>query len=381
MLMAGPIPCIKFKGEGRPVEPVTALSIIDHHSEKECSDPRDHVYGLAALCSLGTSYRIDYSALSLTTQEVFANFTLHCIRTTKSLQAFELGYRRTAHRETGNLIPHPSWRHRLWTPGLPSWCPDFAGPKHSMRNMYSSGRRRNAPLRASKGRPAQLTRLSRQRLGVTGIEIGTIQFCTTTWKRSSEDDIGTAICSTIWQYFASLQSCMNSIESLVSAQLRCRLLLDVLSLGQDWKHCPFWRQLAKALPAQTKDRMIDSSLGAAWLIQHLPTLASKAKLTLHRWLHPRDWAHAANQVQNWLYLANKGTRLFTTDNVSGLIGTGPEGLRTGDVVCVLYGGNVPFILRRDTQGQYMLIGGCYVSGIMHGEALDMGLKEREFLVV
>jgi hypothetical protein len=178
MLMSGPIPCIKFKREGRPVTPLTAMSIIDHNSEKECSDPRDHVYGLAALCSLGSSYRIDHSTLSLTTQEVFANFTLHCIRTTKSLEAFELGYRRTAHRENSNLVPHPTWTHRLWTPGLPSWCPDFAGPKPFMRTISATDRKRNDPLRAGKGRPAQLTRLSRQRLGVIGIEIGTIQVCT-----------------------------------------------------------------------------------------------------------------------------------------------------------------------------------------------------------
>jgi hypothetical protein len=381
MLMAGPIPCIKFKREGRPITHVTALSIIDHHSEKECSDPRDHVYGLAALCSLGTSYRIDYSALSLATQEVFANFTLHCIRTTKSLQAFELGYRRTTHRENSNLIPHPSWRHRLWTPGLPSWCPDFAGPKPSIRIISATDDKRNIPLRASNGRPAQLTRLSRRRLGVIGIEIGTIQVCTTTWKRYDEHDPASTSCSTIWQYLASLQTCMNSIESSISAQLRCRLLLDVLSMGQDWKHCPAGKTLAEALPAQTKDRMIYSSLGAAWLIQHVPTIASKAKLTLHRWLDPKDWTDIANQVQDWLYLVNQGTRLFTTDNFGGLIGTGPEGLQTGDVVCVLYGGDLPFILRPDNQGQYLLIGGCYVSGTMHGEALDMGLKEREFLIV
>jgi hypothetical protein len=174
---------------------------------------------------------------------------------------------------------------------------------------------------------------------------------------------------------------MNSIEYSVSAQLRCRLLLDVLSLGQDWKHCPVGETVAEALPAQTKDRMVYSSLGAAWLIQHVPTIASKAKLTLHRWLSPDDWSYTASEVGNWLYRVNIGTRLFTTDNLGGLIGTGPEGLRTGDVVCVLYGGNVPFILRRNAQGQYILIGGCYVSGIMHGEALDMGLEEREFLIV
>jgi hypothetical protein len=61
--------------------------------------------------------------------------------------------------------------------------------------------------------------------------------------------------------------------------------------------------------------------------------------------------------------------------------SGPEGLCVGDIVCVLLGGDVPFISRPKPQGHYTLIGECYVSGIMRGEALDMGLEEREFSLV
>lgn len=127
--------------------------------------------------------------------------------------------------------------------------------------------------------------------------------------------------------------------------------------------------------------MIKASLGAAWIVHHLPSLASKAKLPLHRWLGPRTWRGIAGEVDLWLHEANEGTRFFTTDNADAIIGTGPEGLQAGDIVCVLYGGDVPFILHPDGQGQYTLIGECYISGIMQGEALDMGLEEREFLLV
>jgi hypothetical protein len=174
---------------------------------------------------------------------------------------------------------------------------------------------------------------------------------------------------------------MNAIESSAPAQSLCRLLLDALSMGRDWEHCPAWADVVDELPTHTGDRMIKSSLGAAWIIHHLPILASKAKLTLNRWRHPNPWRDTASGVDLWLYSANLGTRLFTTDNVDALIGTGPEGLRVGDIVCVLYGGDVPFILHPDGKGQYTLIGECYVCGIMQGEALDMDLEEREFLLV
>jgi hypothetical protein len=174
---------------------------------------------------------------------------------------------------------------------------------------------------------------------------------------------------------------MRAIEGLIPAQSLCRLLLDVLSTGRDWERCPAWDDVVEELPAQTNDRMIKASLGASWMFYKLPDLAVKANLTLSRWLNPLWWREVADDVDLWLYSANHGTRLFTTNNVDALIGTGPEGLRVGDVVCVLYGGDVPFILHPDGKGQYTLIGECYVGGIMQGEALDMGLEEREYVLV
>ncbi len=45
----------------------------------------------------------------------------------------------------------------------------------------------------------------------------------------------------------------------------------------------------------------------------------------------------------------------------------------GDVVCVLYGGEIPFVLRQTTQdsGRWKIIGECYVDGLMQGEAMGM----------
>ncbi len=63
-------------------------------------------------------------------------------------------------------------------------------------------------------------------------------------------------------------------------------------------------------------------------------------------------------------------RLFETER--GYIGVGPLALQDGDLVCVLFGSNVPFVLRRFGE-RYRLVGECYLHGIMRGEAL----KEKE----
>jgi len=60
-------------------------------------------------------------------------------------------------------------------------------------------------------------------------------------------------------------------------------------------------------------------------------------------------------------------RVFTT--YKGYLGLGPCDMRAGDVVCILFGGRVPYVLR-DMGSHWQFIGECYVHGIMKGEAVD-----------
>jgi hypothetical protein len=65
--------------------------------------------------------------------------------------------------------------------------------------------------------------------------------------------------------------------------------------------------------------------------------------------------------------ACRGRRFFTT--ASGRIGIGPVDIQVGDDICILQGGRLPFVLRRE--GDYQeLIGPTYTHGIMFGEAID-----------
>jgi hypothetical protein len=50
-------------------------------------------------------------------------------------------------------------------------------------------------------------------------------------------------------------------------------------------------------------------------------------------------------------------------------------LEVDNVVCVLFGGKMPFCLRPWGR-HYRLVGECYVHGLMGGEAIEM-LERRE----
>jgi hypothetical protein len=58
----------------------------------------------------------------------------------------------------------------------------------------------------------------------------------------------------------------------------------------------------------------------------------------------------------------------------GLLAYMPQETRVGDVVVVLLGGRVPYVLRpMDVEGGFELVGHCYVHGIMDGEVIEATL--------
>ena len=61
-------------------------------------------------------------------------------------------------------------------------------------------------------------------------------------------------------------------------------------------------------------------------------------------------------------------RRFRTE--SRRCGVGPSGTLEGDLLCVLYGVDMPLVIRPQGDG-YVLIGECYVYDLMHGEALEL----------
>jgi hypothetical protein len=70
-------------------------------------------------------------------------------------------------------------------------------------------------------------------------------------------------------------------------------------------------------------------------------------------------------------------RFCRTD--TGHLGWVPVGSEEGDSVCLLFGGDVLYVLRLDGKDHYRLIGECYLEGLMNGEGLDMpGIDTREF---
>ncbi|OAG09459.1 uncharacterized protein CC84DRAFT_1082351 [Paraphaeosphaeria sporulosa] len=60
-------------------------------------------------------------------------------------------------------------------------------------------------------------------------------------------------------------------------------------------------------------------------------------------------------------------RMFWTSE--GSLGLGPQCMRVDDIVVILYGGNMPYVLR-PRGDRFLFMGPAYIDNIMHGEVID-----------
>jgi hypothetical protein len=76
----------------------------------------------------------------------------------------------------------------------------------------------------------------------------------------------------------------------------------------------------------------------------------------------------------------RGEIFFQT--TEGYIGTSPADVQAGDIISVLVGGSVPFVLRPSAHqpGSHQIVGPCYLQGVMFGEAL-LGPLPEEWLCI
>ena len=85
------------------------------------------------------------------------------------------------------------------------------------------------------------------------------------------------------------------------------------------------------------------------------------------------WQYLTSQSVQWwkdCEIFEGARHCFTARGYFGFV---PDETLVGDVVCCIFGCNVPFVLRRcegettDGQPLYTLVGKCYIHGIMEGE--------------
>lgn len=305
--------------------------------EFACRQPIDHVYGLLGLhqqlCEDDELPELLQPGPNKSVRDVFRDATRLTIQEGHNLLPLLAVYRRTGERED-DVVRLPSWVpswHQSWTPDL---------DPHPLSRDYAAtlGHELNV---------ADQSPVCTDEIGLKGI------FVDGTLGASVEDIARNDVVD--WKD-PSTSAHFDSLEELIRSHSSTKMIANV---GKTVA-----RVLCAGKNAATKLATDDDLLGYNELklsMKSTDGLSSPHELSI---------SSRASQYAAALKRAYHRRKFFITAN--GRAGLGPATMRTDDVVVVLYGARVPFVLRRVGE-KFELIGPCYVDGVMEGQAV----KEHE----
>jgi hypothetical protein len=328
----------------------------------EATDPRDKVYGLLNLVTSKPeveAMQIDYRK---SVAQVYADTVLSTIRLHSSLIALVF---------VGHLPDYDGGGE------FSSWTPRWDGisgsePMHFVRPHSPSA------CKAMPVRTLDKTRMSAVRLGLRGILYDSVTVV---------DSI---------MYEQQMRNSADSADGHPYGQVAARA---ARTLGRGNLPAPGntiiaqWQKLARTLTAGRLDLWKPNSAHAGRSDTGEPENFYLAFTDMMRELAVKPDPHgestgssaqsaAPSQYRDLAYRHCNGRRIFQLRN--GTYGLGPQCMRAGDVVVVLYGGDYPFVLRPHGD-EYLFMGHAYVDDIQNGELVDEveagSRQEQEFILI
>lgn len=373
-----------YRLEG-PGDALSRLHVLLHlTSSFRSTDPRDKVFALLGLTWAGRDpdnwpgeLAPDYAR---PVQDVYAAATKYCIQQTNSLSVLS---QYTPNKMRRPLPPDSSF---------PSWVPrwDLADPTrrishfHFYRDLAGLRHLDEQPNKASKGAGVEMdydAQLSILR--VLGMQVETVKVC---FPPVAPDDpeFDAGVPERYGEYLSKLIPHLYTMSEKHVRQTSC-------SFAQT-----FFIATTAGLNRENMDSRHDQGMKSESII-HLVKYGAKArsapKHAATPWMtlsvsntqdqgqsshddveigsdkRSRDNVFLNRYIRSLQRLMNR--RLFVTS--SDHLGLGPASTMSGDTVVILFGGNVPYILRPLENKQWHFVGECYLDEYMDGEAM----KDRD----
>jgi hypothetical protein len=385
--MLYPIHGFRHYKEGEP-----PLDLLMRWRHRDSTDPRDKVYGLMGLLPVHVfptaapcSYEISASAL-------FEGVTVDLIREEGGLRPL-LG---------SAEMPHV-------TPGLASWAIDFACTnrvgKRQLKWWGHSHRYKKFSASGEKALKLDVTHGGNV-LGMQGVFIDRVSDVGAVYMLEDGEAVD----------YHGLLNAERSAQKLLERYLASRNSPSHYVNGQTWRSV-FWRTMIgdwimKEYPvqrAQDEHAHAYDSLMQGDTTEYLPSTTQSSIMPAYEPFVNTSIAPPAYESftstpsiphrspssfrpsDNLLYESACGMlpdqAFFITEK--GYIGIGPPDTRPGDQVWVLFGGQVPFVMREKEKEQgdgvnkgddVTFVGDAYVHGIMDGEAVKEGCEQRDVWV-
>ncbi|KAJ4015526.1 hypothetical protein NW752_006986 [Fusarium irregulare] len=333
--------------------PWDLTTLLNKSIQSKASEPRDRVYSLLALTNefgetgnLPLALRADYQK---PVEAILRDVTRHIISTTKSLRILTL------------IRYTPDWN------SLPSWVIDFSANAEWFRISYFSwdphSDKGHSLIEISNdaagGHPVVIDdSLSEHVLGLQGLQIDIIEGICEVMKQNELSSFNLSIWMAWQNACERLSSRYKSIEAIARAFM--------VTLTADWS-------------LSDSQRVSDLPLVYFWhflldICNEISTASELRDAVDAERAHIRDLISAETEKTDdenpfSLHLdAAHERRLFFSKDLA-YIGLGPKVVQQNDVICVLFGGATPFILR-PSGDKYRFVGECYVFELMTGEAIQ-----------
>jgi hypothetical protein len=307
------------------------LDVLSRFRFTSATDKKDKVFALLGLVSDDLGIPVDYSQSVV---DIYTDTTRRLIHASRNL----------------DIICQSQWEtfgNTERTIGLPSWVPDFSAPGRgrflfAQRSIFQAG-----PLECPVPSETSGTKIS-----VSGVLLGRLDQLP-----GHEDfrDINTKPEMT-WDQKPRFQI----FEWACSFGYPLSSATDLYRTGES-KFRAFSRTISADCTAFPMKRMTEQEI-------------DEAEAVLERCCHDvENGPHLSELISYRMFSELRGHwRFGITD--TDLFAMVPVGSQKGDVVAIVHGGKVPFVLRPvgedASQIQYQFVGGAYVHGCMDGEAMS-----------
>lgn len=371
-------------------------SLLHSTRSFQATDPRDKVFALFGLS--GESRTPDSWPKALlpnygrSTRDVYTEVTLYCIQRTRTLTILS-----QVDNEPGDDMEYPSWvprwdvRHSAGSLSAYAVVRSATDCKFLTERFNSASK--DLPVSRDSYTPSDVLRLE-------GIRISTVQSCLPAMlpDQTADSSISpnapshTDLPKKIPELY---EMCRSHLSHLTPEDFsRTFLLVTTAGLTVEQENArhesiahfrAFLSSTAPKTPESEHDgdsmyslsAALKSSLSVSTLnpavspprstdTLRTPFYRSRSSPSTLSSLSAEDQADPTRYTSALAPLLHR--RLFITS--SGHLGLGPSSMMSGDVMVVLFGGKVPFVLRAVAEDQWKLVGECYVDGFMEGEAID-----------
>ena len=359
--------------EMTPLRPLEELLRI--MTDFEVSDPRDRIFALLGLATDGEDSRLAPN-YQLSVVEVYTRTAIYLLETSRAMWVLYMGY------GNGPSPTRPSW--------VPNWeCREalnfrrFFGLREDAHHAYKAAGTKEFKFRFATGC---------NRLIITGMKLDTITATTSMCKPikvPSVDETQIHLSRRISEFIEEARSLAMSLTTSFSD-------------SEEW-YAAFWRTLCgnysgDEYPAPKHwQHALDITTNF-----YLYELARRTGDTEKSKTYSQKTLESSDKMRNALphersELVDDGVSIVQFTNCimdrrfcvteKGHMSLVTEYAQPGDLLCILFGGRVPFVLRPSRPDdhscrEFRIVGEAYVHGVMHGEVFDSAdVEAEEFTII